>query len=200
MSGSSATTVGYLMAKALVDEYQGDDGLHPQTIISSAAALVGAMALHACEPHLPSYGWVTSSKVDALLIGAEANFADSLWNLVRCGAIEAGADPDALPEPAEVHGRIAAAVGSSPFPPLSVGEDHQPKEAPHEAIARLGPSIVAIGEEAGLDPMESTVACAFALATLIHENRDVVEPVQAATLALETMLGSARRVGVEQAA
>jgi hypothetical protein len=198
MIDSAITCASSEIAKFLIESYRNERGVHAETILAAAAALAGEFALRAVEPVLPETGWVISDKINPLLFEDERRGKATLWTVVRTGAERAGAAPEDLPDPVAVVARVAAAVGGSPFPPLSIPDRHYPHEWSPNACPRLRGGIEKIAAEQGLSAGDTAMALAYAIALLIAQTKDVLPPAIAATLALEVMVGVSRMVPMKQ--
>ena len=198
MTTESNRAAGVQITRFLMQSYQNDQGIHCETIIGAAAALAGEFVLRASEPTLPDSGWVTSTKSTGLLFENEARGKMSMWTIIRVGAEKAGAAPDALPDPVEVVGRVAASLGQSPFPPLSVPEEHFPHDWSPNACPTHRDEIERIGAENGLSPSDLALELAMCIVFLMHQAKDVLPPVIAATLALEIMIGVSRMAPMQE--
>jgi hypothetical protein len=198
MTTESNRAAGVQITRFLMQNYQTARGIHCETIIGAAAALAGEFALRASEPTLPDSRWVTSTKSTGLLFENEARGEMSMWTIIRVGAEKAGAAPKALPDPVEVTGRVAASLGQSPFPPLSVPEEHAPHEWSPNACPLLRDAVERIGRENGLSPQDLALELAMCITFLIHQAKDVLPPAIAATLALEIMIGVSRMVPMQE--
>lgn len=186
------------IAKFLIASYRNEQGVHAETILGAAAALAGEFALRAVEPVLPETGWVVSDKINPLLFENEARGETTLWTVIRVGAEGVGAAPADLPDPVAVVARVAAAVGGSPFPPLSIPDRHYPHEWSPNACPRLRDGIEKIAVEQGLSGSTLALALAYAIALLIAQTKDILPPAIAATLALEVMIGVSRMVPMKE--
>ena len=186
------------IAKFLINSYRTERGVHAETLIGGAAALTGEFALRAVEPVLPENGWVISEKSNALLFEDEQRGEAALSTVIRAGAERAGARPEDLPDPLSVVARVAAAVGGSPFPPLSVPDRHYPHEWSPNACPSLRGGIEEIAAAQGISGREIAMALVFAIAILIDQTKDVLPAAIAATLALEVMIGVSRMAPMKQ--
>ena len=186
------------IAKFLINSYRNERGVHAETLIGGAAALTGEFALRAVEPVLPDQGWVLSEKSNALLFEDEGHGEAALWTVIRAGAERAGAAPEDLPDPVSVVARVAAAVGGSPFPPLSVPNQHYPHEWSPNACPTLRAGIEKIAAAEGISGRDVAMALVCAIAILIDQTKKVLPAAIAATLALEIMIGVSRMVPMKQ--
>ncbi len=187
------TAAGH-MAEFLIESYRNARGVHVETLIGGAGALAGEFALRAAEPALPDKGWVMSEKASNLIFGNETKGEAGLWTVVYAGALGAGAGEESLPRQDEVAARTAAAVGGSPFPPITVPDAHYPQEWSPNACPRLRGGIERIAKIQGLDRSTTAMAIAYAIAVLISHTKDALAPAVSATLALEIMVGVSHMV------
>lgn len=186
------------IAALLIEAYRDGQGVHSETMIGGAAALAGEFGLRAIEPNLPEQGWVVGDKINGLLFENEEQGEATLWTIIRVGAERAGAPAEELPDPVDVVARVAAKIGGSPFPPLTVPERHYPHEWSPNACPRLRRAIEIIADARNLSSVDRAMAIAFAIAFLIAQIKDVLPPVIAATLALEIMIGVSRMAPMKE--
>lgn len=186
------------IVRFLVASYADRRGIHAETIIGAAAALAGEFALKATTPDLPESGWLFSDPANRLIHGTADGGAPGLWDLLRDGALAAGAPADDLPDPREVAARTAKAVGSSPYPPLSVPDEHYPHEWSPNACPRLRAGIGEIAGRHGLATAEIPLALGRALVMLFGAAKGVLAPAIAATLAVEIMVGVAHMAPLQK--
>jgi len=177
------------ISACLVAGYRNQQGVHSETVIGGAAALAGEFALRAMEPRVPDSGWVFSEKTSSFIFGDAAAGKAGLWDLLREGAVEAGAYEAELPDPLEVARRVAGAVGGSSYPPLSVPDRHYPHEWSPNACPRFRGEIERIVNRHGLGMSEAAVAIVMAISDLLQQTKQVLSTAVAATLALEIMAG-----------
>ncbi len=88
--------------------------------------------------------------------------------------------------------RTAAAVGGSPYPPMTVEAEHYPREWSPIACSRYRNEIIEIHNEGGLDAQQSLASLGAAVAMLIMQTKDVLPVKISAVLALEMMVGVSR--------
>lgn len=180
------------MTGALMQAYRNEQGVHAETIIGAAAALCGEFALCAAAEKsgqvLPDSGWVVGGIADALLYSGEI----SAWTLIRVAAARAGADDAALPDMAEIVARTASAIGGSPFPQLSVPNQHYPHEWSPNACPRHRAAIAEIADRHGLSGEETVLALALSVSILISQTKEVIAPALTARLAADIMIGVSR--------
>jgi hypothetical protein len=180
------------MTGALMQAYRNEQGIHAETIIGAAAALCGEFALRAAAEEsgqvLPESGWVVGGIADALLYSGEI----SAWTLIRVAAARAGADDAALPDMAEIVARTASAIGGSPFPPLSIPNEHHPHEWSPNACPRHRAAIAEIADRHGLSGEETVLALALSVSILISQTKQVIAPALTARLAADIMIGVSR--------
>lgn len=177
----------------MIQKYRTQGGVHAETIIGATAALAADFALRGTARELPvGHNWVVSEGADRLLYAGEEQGEATVWSIIRGGALKAGADPAALPDLETTVKRVADAVGSSPFPPLSIPAEHYPHEWSPNAGPKLRDELAGITARAGLTTEQTALALGFALARLMEYTSDVLAPELSATLALEIMAGVAR--------
>lgn len=186
------------IAEFLIESYRDERGVHVETMIGGAGALAGEFALRASEPAIPKKGWVLSEKASNLIFGDEAKGEAGLWTVIAAGALRAGTGEDKLPKKEEVAVRTAAAVGGSPFPPITVAEQHYPHEWSPNACPRLRGGIEKIAEANGLDGTATAMAIAYAIGVLISQTKEALPPEISATLALEIMVGVSHMVPMKE--
>jgi hypothetical protein len=186
------------IARFLVDAYRNQRGVHSETVIGAAAALTGEFTLRAAEPKIPERGWVFSERASRIIHGREPQGEIGLWSLIRRSATNAGADAKSLPDASAVAKRVAAAVGGSPFPPLSVPDEHYPHEWSPEACPKFRAAVGTIGAKHGISGEDLAVTLALATGILITQTARVLPPAIAATLALEIMLGVSHMVPIAE--
>lgn len=186
------------IANFLIHGYRNERGVHVETLIGGAGALAGEFALRAAEPVLPESGWVMSEKASDLIFGSDAKGETGLWGVILAGAVRAGAEEDKLPKREEVAARTAAAVGGSPYPPITAAKEHYPLEWSPNACPRLRGSMEKIARAHGLNGLETAKALAYAIAVLIAQTKDALAPETSATLALEIMVGVSHMVPMKE--
>ncbi len=184
----------------LIASYRNERGVHTETIIGGAAALAGETVLCAVEPRLPDQiGCVFSERATYAIFGFPGvqDGEGGLWNYIRLAAIEAGAKIEDLPTAKDVIGRVADAVGSDCFPPISVPNCHYPQEWSPNACPRLRSGLHEIFAAHKVKGLAAAKAVVLAIVLLIIQTKNVLNPVVSATLALEVMAGVARMVPLQ---
>ena len=192
MNTDTTMLAGAELTRLLVRSYQSERGVHAETVIGAAAALAGDFALRAVERNPPASGYIVSKKAGALLFGTDPLGITGLCGVIRQGAVKAGADESAIPELEDITARIKEAMEGGPYPPLSVPEEHYPREWSPNACPRLRAAVDEICRSHGLTGPKAATALVIACAFLINETRQVLPPEIGARIALETMIGVAR--------
>lgn len=182
--------------KGLVDllmaRYEDERGIHAETVIGAAAAVAGAYALRATTDLAPGdAGYVVSADADALLFGTGADSVP-LTTVVLDFAEAAGLKPENRPDTADIRRRVAAAIGSSTFPPLSIPRGHTPREWSPNAVVRLRPELDRLFADKGLGLTDAAAALAGATGSLIRLAAPTLDPAISTLLALEIMIGVSR--------
>jgi hypothetical protein len=113
-------------------------------------------------------------------------------------AERSGLQPRDYPDIVSIRKRIAQAIGSDSFPPLSVPAEHYPHEWSPNAIVRLRSELDSIFASHGLTVVECAVALACTTGALINMTAQTVEPGITTTLALEIMIGTSRMAPLEK--
>ena len=180
----------------LIASYRNERGVHSETVICAAAALAGEAILLAVEPELPEKGWVSSERASDAVFGKPGE--GGLWDYIRLSTVEAGGRPDELPSAEDVVKRVVSAIGSDFFPPFSAPKQHYPHEWPPNACPRLREGLGEIFVKHGLTGLDTAKAVVLAITLLILETKDVLPPAIAASLAIETIVGSTHIVPLEE--
>lgn len=177
--------------------YHSERGLHAETVIGAVAALTGHYALAATTTVVPGMPqWIVSADTADLLVTGSKTGGIAIGPLIAEAARRAGvATP---PRPEEVLGRIAGALGGTPFPPLSIPQQHFPTEWSPNAVVRLRPVIDPVLEGEGLNPTEKALTLAVATGLLIGQTAAILPPDVACILALEISFGVAHMRPLDQ--
>jgi hypothetical protein len=207
-STSAATDEGKKKAgseilDALLIAYRDERGIHAETIIGAAAALAGDFALRGAIEDagitLPEKdSWVVGGVADPVLYGNEQPGNHTAWSVIRAVALRAGAAEADLPNMEAVVARTTAAVGGSPFPPLTLPSKHYPKEWSPNACPRFRPQMDAIAERNGLSKADMAGLFGVVIGILIEQTKEMLSPAIAATLAAEVMIGVARMAPLQR--
>lgn len=178
------------------------DRLPLNAMIGALAAMVGEFALRsqiikAGLSVRPGHGWVHGSAADGLLFrdgrgyrGAKA-IGLSVWDFIapHCPANE-------HPDLDAIVARTEAAIGGSPFPPLTIPNDQYPSEWSPNACVRHRQAVMTLALEHGeSDPAGIAASLGIGIAVLVgHSN----SPAIMAQLAAEVMIGTARMIPLEK--
>lgn len=187
----------------LLTSYRNDKGIHAETVIGAAAALAGEYALKATAKArnvpLPAKGWVVGSEVDDLLSMAPNPGCTSMLAVIVDAAKDAGMPASAAPDPIPIITRTVEALGSSPYPPLTIDRKHFPLEwSPNACVLHRG-AIERIARTRAIDELGIAGALAFATGQLIKMTSKVIEPAIATRLAAEIMIGVSRMAPLQEA-
>ncbi len=185
---SAVFSAGNDIVDLLTPHYTFAGILKPESVIAAAAALTGEWGLHSLGKTLPESGFIVSNEINQVLTEGDG----AVWLFVEKAVVEAGMPHSQLPDVAAAVTRNAAAIGSAPYPPISVPEKHLPDEWSPHACPRYRNNIAAIAKRHNLDDMETVFACAIATATLIVETSATIDPAVTTQLALEMMIGVSR--------
>ncbi|WP_417453883.1 hypothetical protein [Kiloniella sp.] len=188
MSSAAESAAGAEILKLLMQGYSSSSGVHTETILGAAAALAGESALLAAEDDIPDKGWVMSEKAAQLIYDAPTSSDKTIWTLIRIVLHNQKVEAN-LPDPADVAKRVAAAVGGSPFPPLSISQEHYPHEWSPNACPNYRLQINDIAERHGLDRTGKAMAMGFVIGFLLAKSKEALDTEVAATLVLEVMIG-----------
>lgn len=188
--GGNITAVGDELAALVAEHYRDPErGVHAETMIGALAALAGEWSLVAIGQPLPDTGWVVASQATELLIEGD----ESAWALLSQIVISRGlVDSGNLPDPIQVVAQTAAAIGSSPFPPLTVPDGHYPLEWSPVAGPRFREAITEMALRKGMTDRQMLLAMMVAIGLVIEGAREVLNPAVAIRLALEIMIGVSR--------
>ncbi|MDH3236170.1 MAG: hypothetical protein OEQ29_21820 [Alphaproteobacteria bacterium] len=181
------------MASHLMTAYEEGGNADAAKVIGALAALAGEFSLRATDdigPGAPQ--WIVSTNVNGLLFEDEAKGIPNLWSAIRGSVQKAGVTADELPDPITVVAQTAAAIGGSPFPPLTIPKEYYPAEWSPNACPRFRHEIERIGYEFRLSEIERALALGYAIGASIVAAANVYPPAIAATLALEVMIGVSR--------
>jgi hypothetical protein len=181
------------IVNCLIAGYRNERGVHAETAIGAAAALAGEFALRSTASKLPDSGWVFSPETSQLIFG-DPGLCDMLLET----ALQAGAAEADLPQSVELAKRIAGAVGGSPFPPLSVPQQHYPHEWSPNACVKFRAEIERIAATHQLSKLETVVAIVMAIQSLIVQAKSALSPAIAARLAMEIMGGVSHMVPLKE--
>jgi len=176
------------ITKNLMDFYhQEHQGIHSETIISAAAALLGEWSLRSLNQPLPEKGWVVSSGVNEVMIEGKEPL---LLVIEKCGR-ELGLTDEQIPDPVEIVARTVSSFGSS-YPPLTVSKENFPAEWSPVAGPRFREQVEKIGEEHGLEIKEIALACAVSITHLLMLTKDALASEVGVKLAYEVSIAVAR--------
>lgn len=183
------------ITKMLMSFYhQEHQGIHAETIIAAASALMGEWSLRSLEQPLPEKGWVVSSGVNEVMIEGKEPL---LLIIEKCGR-ELGLDNAQIPDPVEVVARTVSAFGSS-YPPLTVQKENFPAEWVPVACARFRDQIEAISDTHALEGKEIALACTVSVTHLLVLTKDALDPEIGVKLAYEVSIATARMAPMSQA-
>ncbi len=188
MPHAAQSAAGMDIVKLLMGGYGNANGVHSETILGAAAALAGESALLASGDPIPASGWVVSEKALGLIFNAPTSSDMTIWAIMRIVLSHQDIEVD-LPDPIEVTKRVAAAVGGSPFPPLSVPQEHYPHEWSPNACPNFRLHINNIAESHDLDRTGKAMALGYAIGYLLAKTKDTLDTKIAVTLVLEIMIG-----------
>ena len=189
MENTATVVAATEIALHLRDKYTSAHGVHAETVICAAAAIVGEWSLWACGSPVPDIAWVVLPATNALLV--EGDGAAS--RLIAAAVRQAGGAVARLPAGPVLLARTAAAIGSPQFPPLTVDKSHYPQEWSPLAAPRFRADMRSICEKHGLrDPKEIFAACVMAVSLLIAATAKVLDATISGTLALEMMVAVSR--------
>lgn len=178
--------------QALLAAYRDAHGIHAETIVGAAAALAGEFALRASAKKIPAAGWVIGGAADELLYRGEEFNRITLWSFLKLSAKAAGVPVGEVPEIGEIVARTGAAVGSSPFPPLTISDAHYPHEWSPEAGPKFRHLVGRIAATHALTPDEIALSLAMVIMMLINQAKELVPPQILIRLAAEIMIGVSR--------
>ncbi len=178
-------------------------GIHVETLVSA----LGAMAGFGCQIALrEGYAARGLSAEKALVVakttdGGTYYFGNDLnlplleakpanvWTLVAGGVERAGRP---LPDITKIVAFVASSIGSSAFGTTRVAPEHQPHEAPIEALRRHWPEVYATLVRMNYSPMFTGWYFATAIQHLIVEARDVLDASIAGQIAMEAAVAMAK--------
>lgn len=183
------------ITKMLMSYYhQEHQGIHAETIICAAAALMGEWSLRSLEQPLPKEGWVVSSGVNEVMIEGK----EPLLLIVEKCARELGLSDKQIPDPVEVVARTVSAFGSS-YPPLTVPKENFPSEWSPAACVQFCKGVETIAEKHLLKPKEIPLACTLSITHLLMLTKDALDPEIGVKLAYEMSIATARMAPMSQA-
>jgi hypothetical protein len=193
---SAADELTQMLRRAYTDR---NNRIHAPTIVGGAAALTGEFALRAAGISLPRNGFVFGDPINAILFEGGDDRA-TLWEIIATTASALGVPREDLPEAREIFGRIAAAAAAimqhrgdgTVFPPLSIPDEHYPKEWSPNAGPRLRGAVQEIAARYRLTPRQTALALGMATGNLIDQGKDLLPPRVAFRLAVEIMFATAK--------
>jgi len=192
---------------ALYESYSTDSGrIRVEDVLSAASAVCGEACIAAAgefdpEQHEFTPGSaVLSDHINVLLAGDSSDWTgvgESVFGLIRTGALASGYSEAEFPAPAEVFRAFAAGIAGTEgagwgFVPLTVPADNQPRVQPIRAAYELrGPVRVALAKD-GLTTRDWPAITALAVVSELGRVRDAIDHRVALTLVLETVNGMAK--------
>jgi len=188
VDSKKATAAAKDLIALLTKSYTDARGVHAETVIGAAASLAGAYTLRAAVPLQPGTQWVLSSEAVELICQG-GPVGKPLADIILQSAQKQARARDWRPDIVAMRARASAAIGSSPYPPLSVPAQHYPREWSPNATVRLRPQVDRLMAEKSLNPHEAALALTLATGELIAMTATTLDPRIAATLALEIMIG-----------
>jgi hypothetical protein len=216
-AGKLATQAAELIKKLMMAAYTDERGVHLETILSAVSALAGYAGQRAAlamieagtaeAKQFPQIHEISTKNGQTFLVSelvnqlvASAGGPDRLtvFTLVANGGLRAGGKR--LPEMGEIMRRNAEAIGSSNYPPLTVPQQHFPRENAITALRRWWPVVVkvfSVKELRSLHPIYHMFALGHIAMQVIESGKDVINPEIAVNLAMETAVAASKVTGIE---
>ena len=198
----AATKAANGLLTYLINAYTTKHGVHAQTVMGALAALAGEFALRAAAEvkgvRLKGPGWVVGGAPDDLLYAGEPRGQPTVWSFMRQGAVKAGVSAERFPDFEAIVARTAAAIGGSPFPPLTVPREKVPQEwSPNACPLHRVAVLHFMGEHEITEP--AAIALALGVAMMIYfEQSKSTTPATLVQLAAEIMIGVSRMQPMDQ--
>ncbi|WP_020591381.1 hypothetical protein [Kiloniella laminariae] len=209
MSSATESTAGLEIISLLMKHYNRPSGLHNETLLGAAAALAGESALLAAQSGGAAEGRLITGKALRLIFSPVSSPVKSavnspvkssgktVWTIIRLVLRREGIEIP-LPDPEAAVKRVTDALGSSPFPPLSIPVQYHPREWSPNACPNLRLKVNEIAARYDLDREGKTMALGFALAYMLAKAGQMIDLQVALTLVLETMIGVAHMPPLKQ--
>ena len=199
------------VAGALVELFEArskdaDGRIRVEDLLSAAAAVCGEACVAAAGEVDPQHHGFTpgavlmSDRVNAILANDTSDWSgvgDSVFGIIRAGALANGYTAADFPSLAEIFRGFAAGVASADpkswgFVPLSVPADNRPRIQPLRAAYELRPAVRGLLEDRHVPIADWPGVCALALASELAHVRAAIDPGTALRLSLETVNGMAK--------
>ncbi len=192
----TATKAANGLIAYLINAYTTPHGVHTETVMGALAALAGEFALRAAAERagvrLKGPGWVVGGAPDELLYAGAARGQPAVWSFVRQGALEAGVKVEQLPDLETIVARTANAIGTAPFPPLTIPSDKHPREwSPNACPAHRVAVLHFMGEHDVTEPAQIALALGIAIKLYIEQAKSTT-PATLIQIAAEVMIGVSR--------
>ncbi|SNB82519.1 hypothetical protein SAMN06265338_1213 [Rhodoblastus acidophilus] len=155
-----------------------------ETIICAAAAITGEWSSWAVGYDCLEKDKFEFIKAFILLFEGDGSIAGQISAVVD----RLGANVSKLPHGSSLRASQTAGTVEAAYPSLSVDNSHYPNEWPPIAAPRFRERIKQISRVNHLSsPQETLSACGLAVAILVEDASPKLDPIVAATLALEVM-------------
>jgi hypothetical protein len=201
--GAAATALGALFEATVTD---GSGRIRVEDLLTAAAAVCGEACIAAAgefdpEDHqfVPGSA-VLSDRINEVLCANASDWektGESVFGLIRTGALEAGFEEADLPPLADVFRSNVATLGGGEtdrwgFVGLSVPEDNWPRVPPLRSAYELREPVRAVFEANRIARTAWPTACARAIVTELGRVRAAIDPGIALLIVLETTNGMAK--------
>lgn len=171
----------------------------------AAEACLGALGEVDVEAHTLNPGQaVFSDRMNGLLSGDVGTWPevtpDSVFGIIRQGALAAGYAPAEFPELSDVFRLLAGRIGQVPwgFVPLSVPEANGPHVMPLRLAFEAREAVKAVWRKHGTVLADRPFFCALALVRTLGPVREAIDHHVALTLVLETLNGMSKTAPFHQ--
>ncbi len=181
----------------MLDVHRDERGVHINTLLSTACAVLAEAMLRATVPHEQLYGdrgIMYAEEAEYVFWGAEDG---NVMDYLAFTANEIGMTPQTMPDVDEIYKHTAAAIGKSEIPALSVPEDQRPHFWSMAGAAFVRAQMLEIYKRFDLKPMEEVLVCTLLVCRLLNATQNVLQPQLAFRLTLETIVGCLRLHPVE---
>jgi hypothetical protein len=191
----------------LYESYAADGGrIRVEDLLSAASAVCGEACIVAAgefdpEKHdfMPGSA-VLSDRVNVILANDASNWAgagESVFGLIRTGALASGYAEGQFPAPDDVFRAFASGIATKDGPgwgfvPLTVPVEHQPRVQPIRAAYKLRGPVRKVLREDTAEPHDWPAITALAVVSELSRVRDAIDHGVALTLVLETINGMAK--------
>lgn len=191
----------------LYESYSTVDGrIRVEDLLSAAAAVCGEACIAAAgefDPQKHDFtpgSPVLSEQINTILASDSSDWTaagESVFGLIRTGALASGYDENAFPRPADVFRALAAGIAAPDgpgwgFAPLTVPADNMPRVQPVRAAYELRVPVVKVLGRDRVETRDWPSITALAIVSELGRVRDAIDHRVAVMLVLETINGMAK--------